>query len=81
MITGEVNIEFGLESRDRGNAFRIKRSKAVRKVKNSHKSLLAKDIKHERIIKHKEYKKIKSEKLKKRLHLIEDYFYPEKVYV
>lgn len=77
MITKEVNIDFGNESRDRGNAFGIKRSKTKRLIKNSHKALLAKDLKFNRKVKQKESMKHNSEKLKKRLHLIEDYFYPE----
>lgn len=77
MIAKEVNIDFGNESRDRGNAFGIKRSKTKRLIKNPHKAMLAKDLKFNRKIIQKESKKHNSEKLKKRLNLIEDYFYPE----
>ena len=86
MLSKEVDLKFGEVSRNRGSAFAIQRSKAKLHIAKTHRSLLDDDLllqKHNLIDSRGKYQIAKkksnhnSEKVKKRLRLIEDYFYPE----
>lgn len=77
-MENEVKLDFGRESRTRGRAFQVKRSRVKHLHSKFHQSLSSIDLRYEkRIKKIKSKKQVKSEKLKKRPNLIEDYFYPE----
>jgi len=87
MYSRQVELKFDGESRNRAGAFRIKRSKTKR---SNHKNQDLLSSSGDRTTKHeferrskeieknsKRQHKFNSEKIKKKLKLIEDYFYPE----
>lgn len=78
MYSKEVELAFNDEGRSRAGAFKIKRSKTKRVPKSKIAEPLDISMKDKNKNNPNKIKHIfKSEKLKKRIKLIEDYFYPE----